>query len=199
MLFIPPGKEIGRWPGEPPIGAQNAEQLRRQHHVAIFRAFAVTDQDHAARAVDVRHSQPRNLRGPEPGRIGRGQRRPALQTRNGFEKSHDLVGAEHDRQLARLSRVRDPLGDGCLAERDAVEETQGADDLVETGPRDARGDQVNLESADVFQAQPLGRLAEISAELRDRADVGSLRRRRHVTDRHVLDHAAAKRAQLGHR
>jgi hypothetical protein len=51
VLFIPPGKEIGRWPGEPPISAQNAEQLRRQHHVAIFRAFAVTDQDHAARAV----------------------------------------------------------------------------------------------------------------------------------------------------
>jgi hypothetical protein len=67
---IPPGKEIGRWPGEPSISAQNAEQLRRQHHVAIFRAFAVTDQDHAARAVDVRHSQPRNLRGPESGRIG---------------------------------------------------------------------------------------------------------------------------------
>jgi hypothetical protein len=41
-------------------------------------------------------------------------------------------------------------------------------------------------------------LAKISAELRNRADVGSLGRRRYVQDRHVLDHAAAKRAQLGH-
>ena len=72
-----------------------------------------------------------------------------------------------------------------------VKEAQGADDLVATGPRIPSGDQVNLKSADVFQAQPLGRLAEISAELRDRADVRSLRRRRHVADRHVLDHAAA--------
>ena len=87
MLFIPSGKEIDRWPGEPPIGAQNAEQLRRQHHVAIFRAFAMTDQDHAPRAVDVRHTQPRDLRGPEPGRIGRGQRRPALQAQTDSRNS----------------------------------------------------------------------------------------------------------------
>ena len=53
MLFIPSGKEIDRWPGEPPIGAQNAEQLRRQHHVAIFRAFAMTDQDHHPRVLSM--------------------------------------------------------------------------------------------------------------------------------------------------
>ena len=120
MLFIPSGKEIDRWPGDPPIGAQNAEQLRRQHHVAIFRAFAMTDQDHAPRAVDVRHSQPRDLRGPKPGRIGRGQRRPALQTRDGLQKEHHVVGAQHDRQFAWLARIGDALGNVSLAQRDAV-------------------------------------------------------------------------------
>src|SRR5208282_5963764 len=58
---------------------------------------------------------------------------------------------------------------------------------------------MDLEGANIFQIQPLGRLAKIPAELRNRADVGSLGRRRHVPDRHVLDHAATKRAQLGHR
>src|SRR5579862_9365134 len=58
---------------------------------------------------------------------------------------------------------------------------------------------MDLEGANVFQVQPLGRLAKIPAELRNSADVGSLGRRRHVPDCHVLDHAAAKRAQRGHR
>src|SRR5579863_9711909 len=58
---------------------------------------------------------------------------------------------------------------------------------------------MDLEGANVFQVQPLGRLAKIPAELRNSADVGSLGRRRHVPDGHVLDHAPAKRAQLGHR
>lgn len=40
---------------------------------------------------------------------------------------------------------------------------------------------------------------EEPAEPRDRVDAGSLRRRREVADAHVLGHAAAKRADLGHR
>jgi len=39
---------------------------------------------------------------------------------------------------------------------------------------------------------------KILAELRNRVDVGSLRRRRQIADRHVLDHAATHRAYLGH-
>jgi hypothetical protein len=62
--------------------------------------------------------------------LSRGQRRPALQTRSGFEKSHDLVGAEHDPQRARLPRVRDRAGTAASP------------------------------SAYIFQAQPLGRLAK---------------------------------------
>src|SRR6204780_3314161 len=80
-----------------------------------------------------------------------------------------------------------------------VEETQGTDDLVQPRPRNARRYQMDLEGVDVVQRQFIRRAAEIPAELRNRADVGSLCRRRHVPDRHVLDHAAAKRAQLGHR
>src|SRR5262245_44418309 len=41
--------------------------------------------------------------------------------------------------------------------------------------------------------------AKIPAQLRYRAEVRLLRRRRQIADRHVLDHAAAKRADLSHR
>jgi hypothetical protein len=58
---------------------------------------------------------------------------------------------------------------------------------------------MNLERVDVLQAQMVGRSAKISAELRYRVEIGSLRCRRQIADRHVLDHASAERAQLGHR
>src|SRR5260370_1903580 len=43
------------------------------------------------------------------------------------------------------------------------------------------------------------RAAKMAAEMDDRIDVGSLRRRRQIADLDVLDHALTQRAQLGHR
>ena len=39
MIFVTTGEQIKPRPGEPPVGAQDAEQLGRQHHVAILRAL----------------------------------------------------------------------------------------------------------------------------------------------------------------
>jgi len=57
---------------------------------------------------------------------------------------------------------------------------------------------MDLESAHIVERQLVGRSSKILAELGDSADVGSLCRRRHVADAHVLDHTAAKRAYIGH-
>jgi hypothetical protein len=93
-----------------------------------------------------------------------------------------------------LPRIGDPLGNLSLAECHAIEKAQGANDLVQSGPGNARRDQMDLKGAHVVERQIVGRLSKISAEFGDSADVGSLRCRRHVADAHVLDHAAAKRA-----
>src|SRR6266496_421052 len=58
---------------------------------------------------------------------------------------------------------------------------------------------MHLEGADLLRAKTVRGPTEISAELRDCMDVRLLRRRRQIADRHVLDHAAAKRADLSHR
>src|SRR5262245_46397840 len=58
---------------------------------------------------------------------------------------------------------------------------------------------MNLEGVDIFQAETIRRAAKISAELRYRVEIRLLRRRREIADRHVLDHAAAKRTDLSHR
>ena len=49
------------------------------------------------------------------------------------------------------------------------------------------------------QAETIRRAAKIPAELRYGVKVRLLRGRRQIVDRHVLDHAAAKRADLSHR
>src|SRR6266567_2653114 len=51
----------------------------------------------------------------------------------------------------------------------------------------------------IFQAQTIRGAAKISTELRYGIEVRLLRRRRQIADRHVLDHSAAKRADLSHR
>lgn len=42
-------------PCQLPVGAQNAEQLRRQHHIAILAAFAMLDANDQPPAVDAAH------------------------------------------------------------------------------------------------------------------------------------------------
>ena len=47
------GKEPVRRPGQPPVGPQDRQQLRRQHDVAVLAALALLDPDHHPAAVDV--------------------------------------------------------------------------------------------------------------------------------------------------
>src|SRR6516165_5859271 len=58
---------------------------------------------------------------------------------------------------------------------------------------------MNLKRVDIFQGKTIRGATKIPTELRYRIEVRLLRRRRQIADRHVLDHAAAKRADLSHR
>src|SRR3546814_533421 len=102
----------------------------------------------------------------------------SLQTRHRLQEANHLVSTQHHRQLARLAGIGDPLRDLTMAERHAIKEPEGADRLVQPGPRGARRDQMHLERTYVLQTEPVRRAVEISAELRHRVDIGSLRCRR---------------------
>src|SRR6516164_8065648 len=58
---------------------------------------------------------------------------------------------------------------------------------------------MNLKRVDIFQAKTIRGAPKMPTELRYCIEVRLLRRRRQIADRHVLDHAAAKRADLSHR
>src|SRR5215468_10064411 len=55
---------------------------------------------------------------------------------------------------------------------------------------------MKLKRVDIFQAKTIRGATKIPTELRYRIEVRLLRRRRQIADRHVLHHAAAKRADL---
>ena len=199
LARVPAGEQPMHGPRKTPVDTQNAEQLRRQHDVAVLAALAVIDPDHVPGAVDVLHLQPHHLGGTQPCRIGRRQRSAGLQARHRLKEPDHLVRTQHDRQLARLACIGNAFRDLHVTERDAVEEPQRADRLVQRRPRYPRRDKVDLKGPYVLQVQTVRRTTEIAAELRNRVQVGSLRRRRQIADCHVLGHAATQRAQLGHR
>src|SRR5262245_50570787 len=134
-----------------------------------------------------------------PAGIDRGERGAALEARNCLQETHDFVGAQHDRQLARLACIGDALRHRVLAERHTEEKPQRTDDLVQCWPRDPRRNQMNLEGVDIFQAEMIWGSTKIPAELRYGIQIRLLCRRRQIADRHVFDHAAAKWADLSHR
>ena len=57
---------------------------------------------------------------------------------------------------------------------------------------------MNLEGVDIYQVQTIREATKISTELSYGIEVRLLRCWRQIADRHVLDHAAAKRADLSH-
>src|ERR1700704_4393021 len=58
-----------------PPGAQQIEQMRRQHHVAVFTALALLDANEHAFAVDVADLERDHLGGAQPRPVGHTQRR----------------------------------------------------------------------------------------------------------------------------
>jgi len=196
--LITAGKQPVQRPRQPPVGAQDGQQLGRQHDVAILAALAMLDPYDHPLAVYIGHLQMSRLRRPKARRISCGQGRPRLQAGDRLKEADYFVGAQHDGQLARLARIGDALGYVAALQRHAVEKPQRADCLVECWPGDPGGDEVHLEGAHILQPQSVRGAAKISAELGDRIEVGSLRRRRQITDGHVLDHATAQRAEISH-
>jgi len=114
-------------------------QAKSQNQQLLDRLFYCSqryqqDPDHHSAAVDVTHPETDDLRDPQPGGIGRSERRPRLQARHGLEEPHDLVGVQHDRQAPWLVHAGNALGNLRHAERDAAEEPERRDRLIDARP-----------------------------------------------------------------
>ena len=99
-----------------PILSQEAEQLRREHDVAVLLAFALPDAQHHARTVDIRDMQVTQFRDPEAGGIERGEEGPVGEPRGACRSAATSAG------LNRVGSVWGRLGwginsiiHGCLS------------------------------------------------------------------------------------
>jgi len=101
-----PREEPGHWSVPFPVELQDLQQLRREHQLAIFVTFALTDKDELALAVDIRHPQVNDLGNPQAGRIEGHQDGAVFEVRRVLEERDDFGRAQDDRQFLLVPRVR---------------------------------------------------------------------------------------------
>src|SRR3984957_14596635 len=172
-------------------GAQQLEQMRRKHHVAVFVALALFDPDHHALAVDVGYLQRNHLGHSQSGPIGHTQCHLVFEPRRRIEKTRDFLRAQDHRQLAGNVDKLGVVHDVGAPKRDLEKEPQCRDALVEGRNAGATRRQMKLIAAYVFEARRVGRSAEEGGEVLDPLHVVMLGLRREFADRHVFDHAPA--------
>ena len=91
------GKQPTLWACRLVPGAQQLEQMRRKHHVAVLIALTLFDPDHHALAVDVGYLQCDYLGHTQSGPIGHTQCRLVFEPRCCIEKARDFLGTQDDR------------------------------------------------------------------------------------------------------
>jgi hypothetical protein len=180
----------------PPILPQEAEQLRREHDVAVLLAFALPDAQYHARTVDIRDMQVTQFRDREAGGIERSEDGPVGElTRRLQERCHFGRAQQGGQRLGPL-RVGNKLNHPGLLECDAVEEAERTDNLDDTRPGEVPFlDKIELILADMLGAEAVRWGPEILGEVGHTAQIAVDRQRRIVAQVQVVMHALA---QSGH-
>src|SRR5215813_2841995 len=180
----------------PPIFPQEAEQLRREHYVAVLLAFALPNTQHHARTVDLRDVQVTQFRDPEAGGIECGEDGPAGELARGLQESGHFGRAQQGGQRLGPLRVRNKLNHPRLLERDAVAEAERTDNLDDTRPGEVPiMDKIELILTDMLGTEAVRWGPEILGEVGYTAQIAVDRQRRIVAQVQVVVHALA---QSGH-
>ena len=160
----------------------------------ILAALAHLDTDQHTLRIDVTDPQHDDLAAAQTGAIGDAERGLVLEAGAGrsLEQPRDLIWREHPRQLARIVRTSQLMGEVGAAERDGEEEAQGRSLCIHLRWLRALLDLRKLETADIVAGRGIGRAAQKSGKHLNMPDIVALRLVAEAPDRHVRDHAAAK-------
>src|ERR1700693_5677339 len=85
-----------------PVGTQNLQELRRQHHEPILAALALIHSDDHPLAIDSAGIQPNSFRYTQACSVTGGQNYAVFPASNAAEEMHDLLRAQNDGQFLRL-------------------------------------------------------------------------------------------------
>jgi hypothetical protein len=197
-----PGKEPAlRW-GDIPVLApravlppepQEAQDIGRQHHVAVLAPFCLDDADDVLGAVDIADLEPHHLAGAQATAVGQRQHGPQLDVRRHRQQAPDLVLAHHHRDLLRFLQVID-LGRQIVApQRHPEQKPHAGHDPVAVTNAGPALDQEELEAADVVGRCRLRRAFEEGGKAFAAREVAALGMAAEFACRHVLDHALTQR------
>ena len=138
-------------PPSPPPGAQQFEQLRRQHRVTILAPLAALDTQQHALGIDIADLERDHLRDAQPGAVSGGERRLVLRRRRRAQQQCHLLDAEHRRYPPRLRHDGEPARQVRPVERHREEEAQSRDRAVDARRLHADPRLVQLEQTQVFR------------------------------------------------
>ncbi len=107
-----------------PPRPQQLQKLRRKHGMPILAALAHLDADQHALGIDVADPQHDDLAAAQTGAVGDAERGLVLETRagGGLDQLADLIRRKDPRQLPRIVRARQLMGEIGAAERGDEEE-----------------------------------------------------------------------------
>jgi hypothetical protein len=160
----------------------------------VLAAFAQLDTDQHPLGIDVGDPQHDDLAAAQTGAVSDAERGLVLQTGAGcgLDQAGDLVAIKHPRQLARIVRAGQLMGQVGAAERDGEEEAQRRGLGIHRRRLHTLLDLCELEAADVVAGRGIGGAADKSGKGLDMPDIVVLCILAKTPDRHVRDHAAAK-------
>src|SRR5271165_4877513 len=192
------GKEPDLRPRRRPPVAQQFEQLRREHHVAIPLPLALLDPKRHALAVDL---QVRDLGHPQARAVGDAERGLVLQAGRGFEQTRHLLLAQHDRRPTRFVHGRQRENEVGPFERHGEEKPQRGDGGVDRPWADLLPRHMQFKAAKVLLRRRIWRPAEEGRKHSHIPNVVPLGVFGEPARRHVVDHALTQRADglVGHR
>src|SRR5262249_53786214 len=190
-----PGDQQGGRPITPPVGPQFLQQTWGQGDETVLASFAFANVNDQAGAVDVGDLQVEQFAAPQAAGIGELQEHALAAGPGGVDQEQDFVRTEDRGQGPRLFAVGDDVDQFRLAEGGAIEEAQGADDLVVPTPGSLLLEQVDLERAHVLSAQVGRGAVEVPGETDDTGDISMDGLGRIVADTQVVDETLSKRGQ----
>src|SRR5262249_58666630 len=133
--------------------------------------LAVRDVSDYTRAAGVGRAQAYDLGGTRTGGMSGRERDTSPAALRRLEKSGDLLRAQDHRQRLGPARIGDALRQVLASQRDAKEEAQRGDDLVECRPGNPPRHQVDLVGTNILEAETIRGSPKILAKLLDVVDI----------------------------
>src|SRR5712664_654766 len=141
-----------------PPGTQDLQELRREHHVAIFFPFALLDTDDHALAVDCGRGERDGLGDAQSCGIADGQDGAMFSAPDAVQKLKNFFRAQDHGQFLRLLRSGNHLFQGPIPfERDLIQKTECRNrDENGTGGQFLFVRQIDMIGADLLWSQQFG-------------------------------------------